>query len=298
MSRRFYSAKADCSDHVQLYEVADNTIFVLNGSARTGIQKIRDDDPIPSLRRHAASHFGSSAELTVEEVPIAPGVYHPSVARPTFQNPTMPINVELNWQIDESRKVERELEILIEELEACFQVASPDQRNLGVFGARFERIILLSCIGIEALLSKVLRDNNIPPKGKFYTTKDFVVLDRFLRLSDYAIEFPKYPWMAAREPFRGWQANEPSRSLLWYDAYNKLKHEKLSSSEMASMRHSLDCVSAYTALFVAVFGDGGRQIIGGVDLSYFGVARRPRWSLSEVYFEPGDANWRAVNLQL
>lgn len=298
MNRRFYSARDDCSEHVQLYEVADNTIFVLNGSVSTGIQRIKDVDPIPFLYRLASSHFGASAKLTVEQIPITPGVYYPSVARPTFQNPSVFINVELDRQIDELRKVERELEILIDELEGCFQVASPDQRNLDVFGARFERIILLSCIGIEALFSKVLSDNGIPPKGRFYTTNDFVGLEGFLRLPEYAIEFPKYPWIAAREPYRGWQASEPSKSLPWYDAYNKLKHEKLLGSEAGSMRHSLDGICAYMALFLAVFGDGGRLVAGGVDLSYFGVVRRPRWSVLEVYFEPGDKNWRATNLQL
>lgn len=272
----------------RIYEVSGNLLYALSGETRSGLCSINDRNLESVIRNVAKSDFGRSSPLVIEEVEFRVGIFHPSIARPTFQKPDKIWNLDFEAQINEVRQVERQIGILIQEIEECFDVVSPAEGNFDAYGFVFQNIIHLSCIEIEALFVKVLKENKILQKK--YTFSDFRRLNRFMRLSDYVVTLPKYPWISEIVPFQNW-SQESSRSLQWQRANNNLKHANRDSLKNATMRNALQSVCAFMILFVAVFGDEVLNFDFEGDLSYFHFKRRPSWPLQEWYFEAEHKRW-------
>jgi len=54
--------------------------------------------------------------------------------------------------------------------------------------------------------------------------------------------------------FRGWDAARPTRSLPWYDADNKTKHDRTRHFEEAMLATCLSAVATHVVLFCARWG--------------------------------------------
>ena len=52
---------------------------------------------------------------------------------------------------------------------------------------------------------------------------DYVLLCEPLRLKAWAVRMPLYPRHREIRPFAGWDAERPTQSLPWYQAYNGTK---------------------------------------------------------------------------
>jgi hypothetical protein len=117
-----------------------------------------------------------------------------------------------------------------------------------------------------------------------YNTHDYVLLQTAMRLGDYGIEFPSFPWLGAFCPFDSWgKSGKPTQEIGWYAAYNSVKHDRENQFSRATLRNVFEAVSACVIMMVAQF----RSIVGlGRDTelaSFFHLSSWPRWSLSHVY---------------
>ncbi len=274
-----------CNNEVSL---VNNRHFIAAAtSAVSALAIVQDHAP-----KFLSNHKGI---LKIETCELRIGTYYPNIARgsypdarsalisPDFRNETMPI-----------ARVRREIALMSHDLEECFDVSSPDVRNLDVFGTTYETIIHFSCIGVESLFSRILASNEFPALRS--TMNDFVKLSPFLKLQEYEVKLLHYPWLEAFRPFQNWNAKEPTGSLSWYRAYNKLKHEKMSSLHLATMRHAIESVLAYFLLSHAVFGSSfdTKWIADGTE--DFAIVSTPAWGLQDYYFETADKSWRPIKL--
>ena len=52
----------------------------------------------------------------------------------------------------------------------------------------------------------------------------------------------------------GWNARHPTSSLVWYDAYNKTKHDREKNLKLATLNNAITAVGAAVVMFRAQFG--------------------------------------------
>jgi hypothetical protein len=105
-----------------------------------------------------------------------------------------------------------------------------------------------------------------------------------MRLGDYSIKFPSFPWLESISPFEGWDATgKPTQELGWYAAYNAVKHNREHEFPRATLKNVLQAIAATVIMMVAQFG----SIIGlgrNTELQlFFHLTSWTRWSLGDVY---------------
>jgi hypothetical protein len=63
-----------------------------------------------------------------------------------------------------------------------------------------------------------------------------------------------YPSYSAFVPYAHWDSNNPTKSLHWYDAYNKTKHDREGNLHYATLENAVHAVGAAVVMFYAQFG--------------------------------------------
>jgi hypothetical protein len=144
------------------------------------------------------------------------------------------------------------MEVLIDRMDQLFRVVEPDTSNLATFGHEIRHLLLLACMEVEAGWGTVLRANGYP--GDRWNTSDYVKLLGPLHLAEWGLRLTSYPAIAVLSPFAAWDKGTPTQSLPWYDAYNKVKHDRESNFKQATLEHTINAVAAAMILFFAQFG--------------------------------------------
>jgi hypothetical protein len=236
----------------------------------------------------------------IERHEVAVGTYHPGIARPLYPGPppTDIVNPIFRNELEQLAVIKREIRLLGHDLEECFNVSAPNQKNFDVFGIRYESMLIFACIGVEALFTKVLRENGCEQPR--YSTGDFVKLLAPMQLDQYEVRLARYPGLPSFAPFKGWTTTHSTKSLRWYDAYNKIKHDKSASVQEATMHTAINAWLAYRILVHAVFGTAAAKF-GFVqseredDLHFL---KRPTWSFDQFYLCDPTGNWSARRVDI
>ena len=178
-----------------------------------------------------------------------------------------------------------QIEGLFEDLLSIFRVVHPAKGNLEAFGGAIRDIIILACTEVEAQWKGVLEAHNVQPvKGGFFTTRDYVKLLPVMKLNEYELKLNRYPWLPPTGPFIGWNPHDSTKSLPWYDAYNKVKHDRESEFVNATLRHAIEAVAACVVMLAAQFG---LEALKRHDLKQlFEFVRRPEWDPKDWYYQP------------
>jgi len=282
----------------RIWKVEDDHAYVMGvsnpkGFSKTWVELPNGADPIASIRSRTEL-FPEDRTWTIEPLNIPPGRYFPRMARPEHQHPghfPTPFYRGLDFA-HQRASASLQIGMLADRLRTCFQVVGPSEPNFNVFGAEFRNILLLAATEVEAQWKGILRENHYDSSNtnQRWTTKDYFKLEAALRLADYAIEFPEYPWIDPVAPFRGWSASNPTGSIGWYDAYNSVKHDRELNGNRATLLRSLEAVAAVVVVGVAQFGIRFvREATRWRDL--FQVHEYPRWSIGDTHgpiFLPGD----------
>ncbi len=250
-------------------------------------------DPIVCIRSSLQPTAEDTA-WTIEPMNIPPGRYFARMARPNHQHPgdfPTPFYRGLDFA-HEQASASIQIAMLADRLRTCFQVVGPSEPNFGVFGGEFRNILLLAATEVEAQWKGILRANHYQahlPNPR-WSTNDYFKLEAALRLADYAIEFPEYPWIKAIAPFNGWLGANPTESIEWYAAYNAVKHDREQHGNRATLIRALEAVAAVVVVGVAQFGiEFVRRAARWRDL--FQINQYPRWSIGDTHgpiFVEGD----------
>jgi hypothetical protein len=223
---------------------------------------------------------------------LGPGEFYPRMWRPSVLRRTPRAQHEPN--IAKIIAIARgQLTVLMRQLDRICQTIQPEGRNLDAFGHDIRNLLILACTEAEAHWRNVLVANGgvrdakgMKVKENHYKTKHYVVLRDPMRLNEYAVMFPNYPWLDVFKPYENWNAGSPTCSLEWYDSYNAVKHDRETQFMRAQLRHVFDAIAACVIIMVSQFGvDEG--LGEGTELrSFFHLSGVPNWPLSEFYISP------------
>lgn len=226
---------------------------------------------------------------------LGPREYYPRIARPlsfTKQAPSVsPSAMEERNIVALGRG---QANALMRHLNLICQTVHPSAETFGTFGHEIRNLLILAATEVEAHWRGVLVANG--SKKDQFSTRDYVRLLGPMRLDDYAVSFSSYPWLPPITPFAGWDADRPTKSLRWYDAYNQVKHDRERAFAQASLEHAFNAVTACIIMLAAQFtrstGLGDQSDL----IEFFIFTAVPRWTAGEIYchFAEEKRNWTAV----
>lgn len=166
----------------------------------------------------------------------------------------------------ELRLAEQALLLLVQRLDELLHFIEPSPNTLSAHSHKARELLILACTEVEnswqQYIQRVKKSGN---QGRF-TTADFVKLKRPLCLDEFEAHLPRYPDIPPIRPFFSWSSKSPTKTLPWYDSYNKTKHDRRSHFAEATLWNSLQAVAANLVLFSVRFGPF-RLFNGGGTLS-------------------------------
>ena len=238
--------------------------------------------------------FEPDGQSPFHETRLRPGEYYPRMARPILDPRESPgSNPGTALDGDFVAIARSQLTVLTRQLDRICQTVHPTPQTFETFGHDIRNLLILSCTEVEAHWRGVLKANGVQKKR--FTTVDFVRLLPTMKLDEYAVSFPSYPWLQAVQPYKGWgSSGNPTQDIKWYDSYNAVKHDREAEFEKATLRHAFEAISACVIMMVAQFGPLEGAYSSAEPLSYFRVSALPIWSPPDVYMPPFEGSWTPV----
>jgi hypothetical protein len=173
-----------------------------------------------------------------------------------------------------------QLHALIQELQQICMVVHPTPDNFNAYGHEIRNLIIIACTEVEAQWKNILKANGVEGRNRGH----YIKLSRPMRLTEYRVALPWYPWLDHVAPFENWVP--PANDLPWYVAYNKIKHDRESNFAQATLRSALESVTACFVMLCAQYGwDFARRGEAAAD-AFFRLIDAPRWEPSEIYVPP------------
>jgi hypothetical protein len=200
---------------------------------------------LPSFKEWIKTCFGDPDPI---ETDYKPGTAYKRIALPFASTGTL--HEIINWDVVNQSFVA--LKLLLSKMEAIFETIEPSSHNLDAHGHRVRELLLIACMEVEASWASVLRANGYI--NDRMTTKDYVKLLNPMILDSYRVGLTSYHDFTAFAPFEGWQSDNSTQSLPWYDAYNKTKHNREDHLSAATLRNAVYAVGAAVVMFYAQFG--------------------------------------------
>ena len=233
------------------------------------------------------------------EATLAPGEFHPRIARPNDQNPDESPGANPGWLVDANFVAEARSQLIVlgRQLERICRTVHPEPATMSAYGHDIRNLLLLACTEVENHWRGILQANGFARER--YNTRDYVKLVPAMRLGGYAVAFKSFPWLPAFKPFEYWGSTEATtRDLPWYEAYNAVKHNREAHFREARLEHAFQSLSACVIMMAAQFGLP-ELIHRSSDLQeMFELTETPQWPLGEVYIFPYGAphrDWVSVN---
>ena len=164
------------------------------------------------------------------------------------------IHIALKIDTFEQRSAEQALRILIEKLDDLLIYIEPDQNGLKAYGHKSRELLILACTEVENSWTSILKNSGLEPKNKkMFTTQDYVKILSKACLNEFEVNFKNYNGLRSFVPFSQWDKSRPTKSLKWYDSYNKTKHDRNAAFNEATLENVLDSVAAAIVMFCAKF---------------------------------------------
>ncbi|MCF6404460.1 hypothetical protein L3C95_16300 [Chitinophaga filiformis] len=154
----------------------------------------------------------------------------------------------------EKRNCEQSITLLVNRLEELFYYIYPDRSGLAAYSHKTRELLILACTEVENFWKYYISKAAVAPLGKYYTTKDYVRLMDALFLRDYRFRLDTYPSIQSISPFSNWDQSQPTTSLRWYDAYNKVKHDRDQNFSLATLENCIQSVVANLVIYAVRFG--------------------------------------------
>lgn len=256
---------------------------------RTHVKANSKDELLKELAKHFPAFFNNATPHQLKEMKLKPGQYYWRMARPTETKPSespgnCPEPKLFEYEIARSKG---QLVSLIDMLQQICQTIHPTTETYNSYGHEIRNLLILACTEVEAQWKGILEAHNVKPlNGKFYTTKDYVKLNKAMRLKDYAISLPHYPWLSEFRPFQSWNGSKATKSLDWYDAYNEVKHDREKNFSKAKLIYAINAVCACMIMLLAQFGRQQVTRYRQEIAHFFEIVQAPTWEAWELYTYP------------
>jgi hypothetical protein len=237
------------------------------------------------LRRDASAWFEPPGFEPFHKASLEPGQFYPRIARPAMEGVGGLLNMPVKKHSDTNFVItsRSQLATLVRQLELICQTVHPVETTFDAFGHNIRNLLILACTEVESHWRGVLDANGI--RKDRYTTQDYVKLQQAMKLEDFELAFPSFPWLDPIRPFAGWTGTgaSPTQTLPWYAAYNAAKHNREHEFEKANLRTAFEAVTACAVMMIAQFGLGFGLGLKTELSAFFHVASFPQWPLGEFY---------------
>ncbi|MGB5084227.1 MAG: hypothetical protein WBO09_06370 [Methylocystis silviterrae] len=231
-----------------------------------------------------SSMWPQSEEIRISPSSLCPGQFYCKIARPIESKHWNNYSIQLPLHrpgAPENIDNQTHLRTLINLLDRILLVVYPSQDTLQTYGYEIRNLLILACTECEAQWRAVLEANGYLKNR--YTTKDYVRLERAMKLRDYEVSFRRYPLFKPVKPFGRWDlAGNPTKDLSWYDAYNATKHNRIGSMREASLGNAMTALAACWVMQIAQHGGPFNGDVQDVR-EYFEMNARPKWEITESY---------------
>ncbi len=205
-----------------------------------------------------------------------PGAYYPRMSRK---------NIGFNHVSPSFLQDMRAYQNIQSSLDNLFNFIEPVEINLKTYGHKIRELLILACTEVEYLLLKALTENGYKEKSR-YSTLDYVHCRDLLKLNQYEAKLIQYSHLKVFAPFKDWsnEKGKSTESIPWYDAYNRVKHNRSDNISHANLEHLLDAVAAIHILLESQYG---ARIFQGLFSapeykSLFSTLTSPEWELHEI----------------
>jgi hypothetical protein len=150
---------------------------------------------------------------------------------------------------------EQALRILIEKLDEVLLFVEPSKEGLESYSHKIRELLILACTEVENQWKSLLNKTHYTPiNGNTFSTQDYVKLLPVSFIDEYQMTLKNYSSFTPSIPFAGWNPGNPTKSLAWYDAYNKTKHDRDVHFCDAKLKYSIDAVAANIIMYCTRFG--------------------------------------------
>lgn len=250
---------------------SDWTRQVESGYERGDINKPTKESIKFFLKKHAESVDINITEILSES---APGTYFPRINKK---------NIGFNYVNDSFHLDVRSYRNIQSRLDSLFDYIEPNSMNFQSYGHKIRELLIIACTEVEYLLLKALIENGYEHK-KTYCTSDYINCLDIYKLDKWEVQLSSHPNVKLFCPFKGWNKDNPTTSLPWYDAYNAVKHNRGDNIISANFENVLDAVAAIHILLQCQYGhlifERFYQRIE--ERSIFVTTEMPIWSLNEI----------------
>lgn len=266
-----------------------------------------EDSPLKALLNYGKFYGNMNFKISdfkLKELSIEPGLYYRRVYRPLIKKSEKNLTQNEKLKSLENRilnypdyipndtilqnKCIFQMSILKDILLNIFKTIEPTPENLKAYGHNLRNLIILSCIEVESQLSGILKIHEKTKKER-YTTHQFFKLKKILKLDKYTATFPSFEALGSFSPFIKWSKEQPTQSLIWYDGYNKIKHNSEDEYKQAHLKNALNSFCAIAILFYAQYGEKNelwRNEIG----NFVSISDNINWKLDEKLLPPYEEN--------
>lgn len=193
----------------------------------------------------------------------------------------------------------RSYKIIETDLKKIFEYVEPCDDNTNVYSHRIYELFFRASTEFETNCKRILEANGYNVTGNLNIT-DYYKIERATKLSEYRVFINTwYPQEKLITPFIQW---EIGHTLSWYQAYNNVKHDRISNFRLANIDNLVFAVSGLFSILFAQFGynslnpyqqtniidsnDNGSVFHGDSFLSII----PPNWSSEDMYY----FNWETI----
>ena len=145
---------------------------------------------------------------------------------------------------------------LKKELEDSFRFIEPDEANMDCFGAKYASLLNSICTEFESVSRSLIKTKDSGVKvGDIGDIKKYL-LQYFPKIVENEVKITRMN--KTFHPFKNWKTSK----LEWWDAYNSLKHNRISNYSSANLRNILGAMSALLVLviYLARFRDSNNDL--------------------------------------
>lgn len=122
------------------------------------------------------------------------------------------------------------------------------------YSHKCRELLILACTEVENQWVSIIKKTNAYNSIGRYSTNDYVKLLDKCFLADYKIQYLNYNGLRDFKPFECWNITNPTASLVWYDAYNKAKHDRAGAFHFSTLENVMDAVSACVVMYCVKYG--------------------------------------------
>lgn len=162
--------------------------------------------------------------------------------------PLMNIHIEKELDITQVElfHAKRDLGILLQKLQEILLFIEPSEDGLKAYSHKIRELLFLACSDLESTLKRY-------KFGKNERMKDYIEILKFVDVTKYKISLVGYANPYKCCPFEEWKEDVPTKSLSWYEAYNKIKHNREENFHFATLENCINAIAANLIMFAIRF---------------------------------------------